>query len=702
MSKEQKITNDIKVPNKDLEALRLNFPHCFDKDGNFQLEKFKANLTEKEINFSTESYGLDWLGKSYARLLASDPATTLLKADETHNSKPENANSENLLIKGDNLEVLKHLANAYYEQVKMIYIDPPYNTGSDGFTYQDDRKFTVKELQNLIGVDAEKAKRILDFTQSKSNSHSAWLTFMYPRLYIAKQLLKDEGVIFVSIDDSEIAQLRILLDEVFGEENFVAELPTIMNLKGNNDEFGFAGTHEYTVVYSKNKNNALFNEFSVDEETILKNWEQDEIGYFKKGAPMRATGNEDKRENRAEMFYPFLIKGDEITVLEEDEFSKIYNKTTKVFDDDFLNELKKKYEKLGYSFVLPFSDGAYGRWRWGYSEKNKERLKYDVIVNRNGDGITLYKKQRPELGELPSKKPKTIFYKAEYSSGNGTAQIKSLLGDKYFSNPKPTELIKDLITVGSNSDDLILDFFAGSGTTADSIFQLNVEKFGKRKFILVQLPELIDPKKDKSAYDFVKNELKAEPTIFEITKERLLRAAKKINTELDSKIEKLKKELQTEETKLEIKNLEKLKNQNTFKVFETTPIWEDYNFEAEQFDSSQTLFDAGKLTEDDLKALLVTWKTNDNIPLTQELESVDLGGYTAFYGSGKLYLLHKNFTTENLKAVLEKIDTDKTFNPTSIIAFGYHFESKSLRELSENVKQYANKKKIDIDFITRY
>lgn len=702
MSKEQKITNNIKVPNQGLEALRLHFPHCFDKDGNFQLEKFKANLTEKEINFSTESYGLDWLGKSYARLLASDPATTLLKADETHNSKPENANSENLLIKGDNLEVLKHLSNAYYEQVKMIYIDPPYNTGSDGFTYQDDRKFTVKELQNLIGVDAEKAKRILDFTQSKSNSHSAWLTFMYPRLYIAKQLLKDEGVIFVSIDDSEIAQLRILLDEVFGEENFVAELPTIMNLKGNNDEFGFAGTHEYTVVYSKNKNNALFNEFSVDEETILKNWEQDEIGYFKKGAPMRATGNEDKRENRAEMFYPFLIKGDEITVLEEDEFSKIYNKTTKVFDDDFLNELKKKYEKLGYSFVLPFSDGAYGRWRWGYSEKNKERLKYDVIVNRNGDGITLYKKQRPELGELPSKKPKTIFYKAEYSSGNGTAQIKSLLGDKYFSNPKPTELIKDLITVGSNSDDLILDFFAGSGTTADSIFQLNVEKFGKRKFILVQLPELIDPKKDKSAYDFVKNELKAEPTIFEITKERLLRAAKKINTELDSKIEKLKKELQTEETKLEIKNLEKLKNQNTFKVFETTPIWEDYNFEAEQFDSSQTLFDAGKLTEDDLKALLVTWKTNDNIPLTQELESVDLGGYTAFYGSGKLYLLHKNFTTENLKAVLEKIDTDKTFNPTSIIAFGYHFESKSLRELSENVKQYANKKKIDIDFITRY
>jgi len=152
--------------------------------------------------------------------------------------------------------------------------------------------------------------------------------------------------------------------------------------------------------------------------------------------------------------------------------------------------------------------------------------------------------------------------------------------------------------------------------------------------------------------------------------------------------------------KTEIKSL---KHQDLgFKVFETIPIWEDYNFEAEQFDTSQTLFDAGKLTEEDIKSLLVTWKTNDNISLSQELEIVDLGGYIAFYGSGKLYLLHKNFTTENLKAVLEKIDTDKIFNPTSIIAFGYHFESKSLRELSENVKQYANKKKIDIDFITRY
>jgi adenine-specific DNA-methyltransferase len=218
----------------------------------------------------------------------------------------------------------------------------------------------------------------------------------------------------------------------------------------------------------------------------------------------------------------------------------------------------------------------------------------------------------------------------------------------------------------------------------------------------VQLPEPINPKKSKAAYDFVKNELKAEPTVFEITKERLLRAAGKINAELDMKIEKLKAELPTEENKAEIEKLEHCKAQNCFKIFETMPIWEDYNFEAEQFDSSQTLFDVGKLSEDDIKALLITWKTYDGIPLTQDLESVDLNGHTAYYGNGRLYLMNKGFTTDSLKALLEKIDTDKHFEPKSIIAFGYHFESKSLREISENVKTYNNKKKSDIDFITRY
>lgn len=671
MSKEEKITNNIKVPNKDLEALRINFPHCFDKDGNFQLEKFKANLTEKEINFSTESYGLDWLGKSYARLLASDPATTLLKADEAHNSKPENANSENLLIKGDNLEVLKHLANAYYEQIKMIYIDPPYNTGSDGFVYEDDRKYTVKELQNLIGVDAEKAKRILDFTQQKSNSHSAWLTFLYPRLYIAKQLLKDEGVIFISIDDNEVAQLRLLMDEIFGEENFVAHLTIQGFANESNEGVLFQNVTEYCLCYAKEKSKTVINKIDpVNEDLRSLN-----------DAPSGLA-------TRKQMGYTIYYNPESKDIIPKTDYDingdfsdpdKIYND-----DDDLL--------KNGYIAIRPSArNGVAWRWRWGIDTLLERKEELVCRKNRNGNWVV-------EFGQTGFNAPR------DYQEfGTGTSELKRLFdGKEVFTKPKSTEFISWLIQVSTNKDDTVLDFFAGSATTADATMQINTEDIGKRKFIVVQLPETIDPKKNKVAYDFVKDELNAEPTIFEITKERITRAANKINAGINEKITKLESELPTEETKAEITKNLKLITQNSFKIFETTPIWEDYDFEAEQFDSSQTLFDAGKLTEEDIKALLVTWKTNDNISLSQELETIDLGGYTAFYGNGKLYLMNKNFTTENLKAVLEKIDIDKTFNPTSIIAFGYHFESKSLRELSENVKQYANKKKIDIDFITRY
>ncbi|MCH8535732.1 MAG: site-specific DNA-methyltransferase [Flavobacteriaceae bacterium] len=666
MSNEQKITTDIKVPNKDLEALRLNFPHCFDKDGNFQLEKFKANLTEKEINFSTESYGLDWLGKSYARLLASDPATTLLKADETHNSKPENANSENLLIKSDNLEVLKHLANAYYEQVKMIYIDPPYNTGSDGFVYEDDRKFTVKELQNLIGVDAEKAKRILSFTQSKSNSHSAWLTFLYPRLYIAKQLLKEDGVIFISIDDNEVSQLRLLMDEIFGEQNFISSYVWESTFRPDNS----------SKIYRKNAENVLCYAKVI-------------------GKIDRLIGSKDGSDGLPSLTKNSMNEGVlnfKANIVETHLENGTYPKGLKSSGYELLNDVEVKDGRIINDF------GLKGRMIWGQTYLEEELSKDTRIIIKT-DGFVPYTK-KVETSILA---PNTIIPNDKVADVlQGRAEVTSLFGKAVFDYPKPTTLIKYLCSYFEANNYVVLDFFAGSGTSGDAVMQLNAEDGGCRKFILVQLPEEIDANKNKTAYSFVKNELKAEPTIFEITKERLLRAARKINAGLDEKITKLKAELPTEETQAEIKKLENCKTQNTFKIFETSPIWEDYNFEAEQFDSSQTLFDVGKLSEDDIKALLITWKTYDGIALTEDLESVDLSGYTASYGNGRLYLMNKGFTTESLKALLEKIDTDKHFEPKSIIAFGYHLESKSLREISENVKTYNNKKKSDIDFITRY
>jgi adenine-specific DNA-methyltransferase len=695
MSEEQKVTNDIRVPNNDLEVLRKHFPQCFDKDGNFQLEKFKNNLTEKEINFSKESYSLEWLGKSYARILASDSASTLLKADEAHNNKPENENAENLLLKGDNLEVLKHLSNAYYQKIKMIYIDPPYNTGSDGFVYNDDRKFTVSELQNLIGVDAEKAKRILNFTQSNSNSHSAWLTFMYPRLYIAKQLLKDDGVIFVSIDDNEVAQLRLLMDEIFGEENFVAEL--IWRKKtGANDSKDVAVVTEYILLYSKNYSNTI-------EGGI---WNRDEKSINKS----RYKLADEFIETRGKYYLDTLDRGglqysDSMNyAIEAPDGGLIYPNGRSNFENDgWIWKWGKDKVKWGLeNKFLEFIKSQ-------KSEGSEFTIKYKVYQNVDNEGNL-----RDKFGRVFSN------LITEPINQQGNIDFSNLFnGKSYFSNPKPLGLIFYLLGfVRNENSDLILDFFAGSGTTGDAIMQLNAEDGGNRKFILVQLPEEIDKKKNKAAYDFVSNELKEEPTIFEITKERLLRAAKKVNDSLDAKnssleaqITKLEAELQTEETIEEIKKLkeqiaknETQKTNNTFKIFETTPIWEDYNFEAKELDDQFKLFDESKLTEEDIKALLTTWKTYDGIPLTQELEVVDLDAYTAYYGNGKLYLMHKGFTTENLKNILEKIDTDKSFDPKTVVAFGYHFESKNLRELSENLRNYKNKKGSDesISFITRY
>ncbi len=634
----EEVTNNIKVPNKDLEILRENFPHCFDKHGNFQLEKFKTILSEKEINFSNESYSLDWLGKSYARLLASEPANTLLKADEKHNAKPENINSENLLIKGDNLEVLKHLSNAYHEKIKMIYIDPPYNTGSDDFVYEDDRKFTVRELQQLIGVDEEKAKRILEFTRSKSNSHSAWLTFMYPRLYLAKRLLREDGAIFISIDDNEVAQLKLLMDEVFGEENFVGCL--IWRKKeggGQTDQF-FVTEHEYVLVYAKSTSYEWLDE-SIDLCDKDFSYEDSKGKY--KLVKLAKWGNAARREDRPKSYFPIL-------------------------------------DSNGRKYLPIAPDGSDGRWRIG--KKKKEVLESNDLIefkaNKNGVVIP-YEKIYYTGNDLKVIKERSIVYELA-NTGDGTEILTQLFSKKdFFQNPKPVELISWLLFHNAGNNDIILDFFAGSGTTGHAVMKLNAEDGANRKYIMVQIAEPIDSKKNKTAYDFVADELKAEPTIFEITKERLLRAARKIK-EKNSK------------------------HDLGFKIFETMPIWEDYEFHAERFENTQTLFDVGKLTIEDTGALITTWKTYDGMPLSKELEAIDLDTYTAHYGHNKLYLMDKGFSTVHLKSLLERIDTDKNFNPTSIIAFGHHFESKSLRELTENIKSYANKKNIDIEFTVRY
>lgn len=242
--------NESVTPNDfEIERLRAALPEYFDKDGNFMFDRLQESLKEGGVSVTKEGYELKFLGKSYAKYLASTETETVVVPDLEHNSQPENKESENLYIVGDNLDALKHLLGSYAGQIKCIYIDPPYNTGSDGFVYNDDFGFTPAQLVDKIGLGEDEAERVLDL-QGKS-SHSAWLTFMYPRLQLAKELLSDDGVIFISIDDNEQSNLKLLCDEVFGEQNFVAGFIVVRSEGGGLAKQAVIG-HDYLPAYARN------------------------------------------------------------------------------------------------------------------------------------------------------------------------------------------------------------------------------------------------------------------------------------------------------------------------------------------------------------------------------------------------------------------------------------------------------------------
>ena len=434
-----------------------------------RIAELEKELKRTHHKIKKDNYGLHWLDVPEAFEDDVENKLPILKEVKEKAIVNDDGKPTHILIEGDNYHTLTCLNYTYNGKIDVIYIDPPYNTGKDGFKYKDKRFLTQFPDGTEVPVD-------------HPLRHSYWLSFMYKRLALAKELLKDTGKIIISIDDNELSNLVLVCSKVFGSSNQVAILPTIMNLKGNQDEFAFAGTHEYTIIFAKDINKCSFNQYDIDESELEK-WSKDETGYFKKGAPIRATGEEDKREDRPEMFYPILIKNDEAFAIAEEEHFGLYDKETKTFDDSHLENIIEKYENLGYEIVLPFSGKEYGRWRWGFSEKNRRRLKTNIIINRTKNGISLYKKQRPNLNELPTKKPKSLFYKPEYSSGNGTSQLKNIFGYKAFKNPKPVDLIIDLIQLSTDKKSIVLDYFAGSATTLHACLELNKQGFNIQNII---------------------------------------------------------------------------------------------------------------------------------------------------------------------------------------------------------------------------
>lgn len=659
-------SNQDKKPNsREMEKLKKEFPQFFTKDGEFKIDNFKDFLKEEEIELSKEGYGLEFLGKSYAKYLSSLESETYISPDLKHNEKDENKNSENLYIVGDNIDALKHLLGSYSGKIKCIYIDPPYNTGSDGFVYPDNFNFDSEELARTIGITEEEAERILNL--SGKSTHSAWLTFIYPRLLLARDLLADDGVIFISIDDNEQANLKLICDEIFGEENKVGNLPTIMNLKGNQDEFAFAGTHEYTIVYAKHKENLIIKGLKIDDEEIISDWMIDDIGYYKKGASLISTGQNAPRNHRPKLRFPIFYKNGNLKLPEKHILNSLYDSEKKVFNDVYLEKYIDDKKSEGYLPILPFVNEKKARWRWSYSKL--QRQLDEVIITKTKNGISLNKKQRPELSDLPSKKVKTLLYKPEYSSGNGTNEVKNLFGiERLFDNPKPIKLIEDFINISLNNNDIVLDFFSGSATTADAMMQLNAEDGGKRKYIMVQIPEEIDKKKPafKAGYK----------TIDEIGRERIKRAGKKIKNETGADIDYGFKLFYLE------KPMEK-----------TLDELEEFSDQLDFLDDMVSVFDndhaSGK------ENILSTWLNEDGYGLSQSSDDYVLDEYRANLIGKSLYIIDSGLGSSDVMELIRRIE-EGSLIINRIVVYLHSINFSVLQELRTNLSVLRNNKNVSL------
>lgn len=630
---------------KQLALLKEHFPACFKADGTFDFERFKAEITDK-TNVVQEGYEVKFLGKSYAKLLASTDTTTIIQPNEAHNCLPENSNSENIYISGDNLDGLKHLLKSYSGKIKCIYIDPPYNTGSDGFVYADKFNYTKENLQEKLSISEEEAERILNLTKRGSASHSAWLMFMYSRLLLARDLLKNDGVIFISIDDNEQANLKLLCDDVFGEERFVATFPWRKRTAKSDVPYGISQDYEQIIAYAKS-------DFLAGIHIERKYYSTDDFPNDRwRLSDLTTQRSEKERANSAfVMVNPkngkkYNYNPKRVWSVSTDTFKDYYDKGKIVFpgDYDFLNITIPAYR------VFESEDKAKAEKKYGSEEAQKA---------------------------VSTQLPKEVGM-----SENGNEEIVELFGQKIFSYPKPTTLIRHILNIINDNECTIVDFFSGSATTAHAVMKLNADDEGNRKFIVVQLPETLsaDVSSQKIAYEFLK-ESNLPTTLDYIGIERIKRSAAKIKEEYPAK-----------ELDLGFKHyILSEPNKNTLDKLDS-------------FDKAGILADTSILDDFGKPTILATWINADGYGLTTNAEAIDLAGYTAYYCQKHLYLIDPNFTLESMKALLSKYDEEGYFNPENVVMFGYSFPDWSINEMIEKNLRILNdgEKNLKINFTVRY
>ena len=494
IEKVSSMTMDIEQVEKD--KLKSLFPQCF-VEGKLDIDKLLA-LCGEYIDNDFEKYKFEWSGKSECYKIAGRRSTgTLIPCEK------ESVNFDttgNLYIEGDNLEVLKLLQTAYFRKVKMIYIDPPYNTGND-FVYEDDFKDPIKKYKEVTSQTTKSNP------ETMGRFHTNWLNMMYPRLRLAANLLRDDGVIFISIDDNEVTNLKKICDEVFGEENFLAQITVQSNPRGRQSDKFVASVHDFLLIYAKNSADCVIGGAPLSDEQKSEFNLKDENGEYRL-LGLRQRGSASRREDRPDMYFPIFV-----------------DKTSK--------EISLTDNGNSHAVLPRKSDGSDGRWMWGKEKcvNDKNRLVAKLIERRGEYDIFVKDYLNRGEGER-TRKYKTIWSETSYNNQFGTQEVKAFLNGDFMSFPKSSDLLKDICRMGctSSNNDIILDFFSGSATTAHAVMQLNAEDGCNRKFIMVQLPELCDEKAEYA-------------NICEIGKERIRRAGKKIaenNAEVDTGFKVLK------------------------------------------------------------------------------------------------------------------------------------------------------------------
>ena len=657
-----KIKKDINnVVNDNLKALEQLFPSVV-KDGQLDVKALKEELGDFE-EVTTEKYELNWAGKQNAKKIVQQGiGNKTLKFVEKDSKNADT--TENIYIEGDNLEVLKLLRQNYYNSIKMIYIDPPYNTGND-FVYNDTFKMDKEESDKAEGIISENNEKLQKNQKSTNRYHANWLNMMYPRLKLARDLLTDDGVIFISIDDNEQANLKRLCDEIFGEENFVAEIIPIMNPRGSQSNKNIAITHEYIICIAKNINNLKLKGLNLSEEQKKEYNKKDGNGIFRE-IGLRKRGADSRRIDSPNLYFP------------------IY------FDKETSNI--STIEKYDIRILPKLSDGTDGRWRWSSQKVETDKKQLLVrTVKRNGiEEYDIFTKDY--LTEEKRRKVMSLWNEKEINNEFATELLKKLLGEnKIFEYSKSLYLLKKIINMGlsNNENEIILDFFSGSSSSAHAVMQLNSEDNGNRKYIMVQLPETTDEKSEafKAGY---KN-------IAEIGKERIRRAGEKIKQE----IEEYNSNLKLGEEPKKVPDI----GFKVFKVDDTNIKWydlENFNEESQySFDDPDSLDFV--LGSNDIDIVYEIMLRQNDVPLSESLEVLaDIGNRTYLYASTYLICLETEITEKMVEklASLEPLPIKFAFRD-SAFKDNISLKDETFRKLRSLIERNSGESKVSyrVEFI---